>query len=140
MYNLIKLISQNGDSHFYNYARERMNEKKGRMKERMNEKKGWMKRKAEWKERMKERMKKRIICSDEWKAEWVLTWTPFSHSCFHVSCTVQKSSAPRGSLSGSFIAEIKSFRNNWKKNHHLLLKLYQLKYQSTKLLANLPSF
>lgn len=44
------------------------------------------------------------------------TWTPLSHSCRHGSESDQKSSTPRGSESGSFMADIRSFLNNYKVN------------------------
>lgn len=40
------------------------------------------------------------------------TWTPLSHSCFHWSVITQYSFGLNGSLSGNFIALIKSLRNN----------------------------
>ena len=41
------------------------------------------------------------------------TWTPLSHSCFHWSVMSQYASGASCSESGSFIALIKSFRNNY---------------------------
>ena len=43
------------------------------------------------------------------------TWTPRSHSCFHVSAISRYSSGDRYSESGSFIALIRSVRISWRR-------------------------
>ena len=121
-----------------------MNEKKGSMKERMNEKKGWMKRKEGWKDgRIKERMNEKNKIFNAMMIERMNECWPEPPSPTPASmCPVQSRNPlhPGVHYPEASLRKLNPFGTTEKKNHHLLHKLYQLKYQSTKLSANLPSF